>query len=110
MSKAMRANLKGGISQFFNQCQIKNESSIRKGPLIKVLSIQGFDANSLYLSCTAMEMSTGVPRVYWFNEQKNVMVVGKFLAWAKSKPLGRGQLKTRFTIRWKKKRWKTHRT
>ena len=73
----MRANLKGSISQIFNRCQIKNESSICKDPLIKVMSIQGFDANSLYLSRTTMEMPRGAPRVYRCNKQKNVMVLRK---------------------------------
>ena len=70
MSKAMRVNLMGGICQIFNRCQIKTESPIHKDLLIKVISIQDFDANSLYLSCTAMDLPMGVPCVYCLNEQK----------------------------------------
>ena len=59
MAEIMRLNSNGGISQVFNRCQIKNESCIRGNPLIKVQSIQGFDANALYLSVIAMEMPMG---------------------------------------------------
>ena len=44
--------------------------------MIKVQSIQGFDANVLYLSCTGMDMPTGVPRVYRFNEKLNKLELG----------------------------------
>ena len=59
MAEIMRLNSNGGISQVFNHCQIKNESCIHGNPSIKVLSIQGFDANALYLSCTGMDMPMG---------------------------------------------------
>ena len=68
----MRRNLTGGPSIIFHRKQVKNETQIRNNPAHIVKSIVGYDANTLYLWCTAQNMTMGRPRVFRLNKNQKL--------------------------------------
>ena len=71
----MRRNLTSGPSIIFHRKQVKNETLIRNNPTRVVKSIVGYDANALYLWCTAQNMPMGHPRTFRLNADNNLQKV-----------------------------------
>ena len=71
----MRHNLTGGPSIIFHGKQVKDETQIRNNPDQIVKSVVGYDANALYLWCTAQSMPMGRPRVFRLNEENKLKQV-----------------------------------
>ena len=71
----MRRNLTGGLSIIFHCKHVKNETLIRNNPAHVVKSIVGYDANALYLWCTAQNMPIGQSRVFRLNKGQKLQQV-----------------------------------
>ena len=74
--------------------------------MIKALSIQDFDANALYLSCTGMDMPLGILHIYRFNEKINRMELDKVSGVSKKPTAWVTKVKkiySWFTIFWKER-------
>ena len=71
----MRHNLTGGLSIIFHHKQVKDETQIHNNPDQIVKSVVGYDANALYLWCTAQPMPMGRPRVFRLNKEKKVFLL-----------------------------------
>ena len=71
----MRNNLTGGLSIIFHRKQVKNETLICNNPVRVVKSIVGYDANALYLWCTAQNMPIGQSRVFRLNKGQKLQQV-----------------------------------
>ena len=69
----MRNNLTGGPSIIFHHHQLKDVTPIRRSNDKIVKSIVGYDANALYLWCTAQPMPMGRPCVYRLNSESNLL-------------------------------------